>query len=57
LLASVCLVATTVRILNERNASFTDSVPSAQSLRPLAAAVVVGAHSCVEGLEAFSFVD
>src|ERR1700674_703105 len=34
LLASVCLVATIERIENARKASVTDSVPSAESLRP-----------------------
>ena len=34
-LASVCLVATTGRILNERSALYTGSVPSAESLRPV----------------------
>ena len=34
-LAAVCLAATIERIENERSASVTDSVPSAESLRPV----------------------
>ena len=35
MLSSVCLVATIERIENARSASVTDSVPSAESLRPV----------------------
>ena len=34
-LAAVCLVATIERMENERNASVTDRVPYAESLRPV----------------------
>ena len=39
LLASVCSVATTGRMLNERSASYTGSVLSAESLRPVKGSV------------------
>ena len=35
LFSGVCLVVTTVRIENDRNAAVTESVPSAESLRPV----------------------
>jgi hypothetical protein len=43
LFASVCLAATIERIENARNASLTDSVPSAESLRPANATYWSGA--------------